>query len=45
MMEKVLLDTDPDIQWIMRENLKKNRLVRMDADWVHSWQVHKGEKS
>jgi hypothetical protein len=45
LMEKWLLDTDPDIQWIMRENLKKNRLVRMDADWVHSRQAHKGEKS
>jgi hypothetical protein len=45
LMEKWLLDTDPDIQWIMRENLKKNRLVRMDEDWVRSWQVRKVEKS
>jgi hypothetical protein len=25
---------DPDIHWIMRQNLKKNRLVKMDAAWV-----------
>ncbi len=45
LMEKWLLNPDPDIQWIMRENLKKNRLALMDTDWVHSWQVRKGEKS
>jgi hypothetical protein len=25
---------DPDIRWILRENLKKNRLAKMDAVWV-----------
>ena len=25
---------DPDIRWIMRENLKKKRLARMDPGWV-----------
>jgi hypothetical protein len=34
LMEKWLADPDKDIRWIMRENLKKNRLVRLDADWV-----------
>jgi hypothetical protein len=34
MGEKWLADPDKDVRWIMRENLKKNRLVRMDADWV-----------
>jgi hypothetical protein len=34
LMEKWLASPDKDIQWIMRENLKKNRLSRMDADWV-----------
>ena len=28
---------DPDIQWVMRENLKKNRLKRMDPEWVDRW--------
>jgi len=45
LMEKWLLVPDPDIQWIMRENLKKNRLRRMDAAWVNFWQVRQGEKS
>lgn len=25
---------DKDVRWIVRENLKKKRLWRMDADWV-----------
>lgn len=36
-MEKWLVNPDKDIQWIMRENLKKDRLVRMDAAWVEYW--------
>jgi hypothetical protein len=35
-MEKWFSSGDKDILWIMRENLKKNRLVRMDADWVEN---------
>jgi hypothetical protein len=38
LMEKWLISSDKDIRWIMRENLKKNRLARMDADWVTNWQ-------
>jgi hypothetical protein len=34
LMEKWLASPDPDIRWIMAENLKKNRLARMDAAWV-----------
>ena len=34
LMEKWLASPDPDIRWIMRENLKKNRLIRMEAAWV-----------
>ncbi len=33
-MEKWLSRSDRDIRWIMKENLKKNRLVRVDAKWV-----------
>jgi hypothetical protein len=33
-MEKWLSSTDKDVRHIMKENLKKNRLVRMDKDWV-----------
>ena len=25
---------DPDVRWLMKENLKKKRLERMDAEWV-----------
>lgn len=35
-MERLARDADPDVRWIMRENLKKNRLLRMDAVWVES---------
>ena len=37
LMERWLVSPDPDVRWIMRENLKKNRLVRMDAAWVARW--------
>ena len=37
-MDKWLANPDPDVRWIMRENLKKNRLARMDAEWVRRWQ-------
>jgi hypothetical protein len=35
-MEKWLVSPDKDIYWIMKENLKKKRLVKMDADWVQA---------
>ncbi|MFN8421260.1 MAG: hypothetical protein U0528_18755 [Anaerolineae bacterium] len=35
-MEKWLASDNKDIRWIMRENLKKNRLLKMDAAWVES---------
>jgi hypothetical protein len=38
LMDKWLADTDKDIRWIMKENLKKNRLARVDAGWVIKWQ-------
>ena len=37
MMERWLASEDGDVQWIMRENLKKTRLARMDAAWVATW--------
>jgi hypothetical protein len=39
-LEKWLVSTDKDIHWIMKENLKKARLARMDADWVRYWREH-----
>ena len=37
-MEEWFPVTDKDIRWIMKENLKKDRLARMDAAWVKKWQ-------
>lgn len=36
-IEKWFFADDPDVVWIMRENLSKSRLTRMDADWVGKW--------
>lgn len=33
-LEKWLKKTDPDIRWILRENLKKQRLIRAYGDWA-----------
>ena len=37
-MEKWFHCPDPDVLWLMRENLKKNRLRRIDPNWVDHWQ-------
>jgi hypothetical protein len=34
MLEKWLDSDDKDLRWIVKENLKKNRIIKMDADWV-----------
>ena len=34
LMEIWLVSGDKDIQWMMKENLKKNRLIKMDETWV-----------
>jgi hypothetical protein len=34
MLQHWLDSHDKDIRWMMKENLKKNRLAKMDADWV-----------
>ncbi len=33
--EKLLLKSDKDILWILKENLKKKRLEKMDKDWTN----------
>ncbi|CAG0994692.1 hypothetical protein ANRL3_03035 [Anaerolineae bacterium] len=38
-MERWFASDDCDIRWIMRENLKKNRLARVDSSWVTKWQA------
>jgi hypothetical protein len=32
--QRLAASTDPDVRWVIRENLKKSRLLRMDPDWV-----------
>ena len=32
--EKLLQKKSKHIKWIMKENLKKNRLIKTDAEWV-----------
>ena len=39
MMEKWLDSQNKDIRWMMKENLKKNRLIKMDADWVKTCNI------
>jgi len=39
LMEKWLTSTDKDISWMMRENLKKNRLLKADPAWTQTWQA------
>jgi len=33
-MQRWFDSDDPDVRWVMKENLKKKRLERMDAKWV-----------
>lgn len=40
LMENWLASSDPDIRWIMRENLTKARLARIDAAWVQTQRAH-----
>jgi len=39
LMERWLKSDDKDVQWVMRENLKKKRLQVMDVVWVEKWQA------
>ncbi len=35
-MEYWAQSADPDVRWVIRENLKKTRLLRLDPAWVNS---------
>jgi hypothetical protein len=37
LMEKWFVCQDPDVIWIMKENLKKKRLQRIDGAWFERW--------
>jgi HEAT repeats len=36
LMDKWLRSKSPDVRWLMKQNLTKNRLLRMDAAWVQA---------
>ncbi len=38
-LEKWAQDPHPDIRWMVKENLKKKRLQRMDAHWVNKFEI------
>lgn len=42
LLEKWFASNDPDVRWMMKENLKKDRLTRMDAAWVAQWRQQLG---
>ena len=44
MMERWFTTDDRDVLWIMKQNLRKKRLERIDADWVRSWQPKLGKR-
>jgi hypothetical protein len=37
LMEQWMTSTDADVAWVMKENLGKNRLSKIDPDWVEKW--------
>ena len=41
-MEAWFSSPDPDVQWMLRQNLKKKRLARLDAAWVARWSQASG---
>lgn len=45
LLEKWLNSQDKDIGWIVKENLKKNRLVKMDVGWVQACNQRLGQVS
>jgi hypothetical protein len=42
-MEAWLVDPAPQVRWIMKQNLGKSRLVRLDAAWVAYWKSELGQ--
>lgn len=42
MMERWIANDDKDVLWVMKENLRKKRLTRMDAQWVATLKARLG---
>ena len=45
LMEKWVGSDDKTVAWIMKENLKKNRLLKMDEEWVSSQLARLGKQN
>ena len=43
LMERWLTSEDRDVRWIMRQNLQKQRLVRIDSAWAAAWLARLGK--
>lgn len=43
MLEKWLATQDPDVRWMLKQNLGKNRLNRLDARWVEACKARLSE--
>ncbi len=41
-MERWLRDEDPDVRWVMKQNLAKKRLEAAGAGWVARWRAELG---
>ncbi|HEX6332515.1 MAG TPA: hypothetical protein VF129_14690 [Actinomycetota bacterium] len=41
-MERWLASDDPDVRWVMKQNLAKKRLAAAGHDWVASWRPKLG---
>jgi hypothetical protein len=41
-MEKWFASVDKDVVWIMKQNLRKDRLARVDPAWVQRWRERLG---
>ena len=41
-MERWIANDDKDVLWVMKENLRKKRLTRMDAQWVATLKARLG---
>ena len=42
MMERWFSSDDKAVLWVMKQNLRKKRLTRMDAEWVERWKIRLG---
>ncbi len=45
LMERWLMSSDANVRGVMKENLKKNRLLRTDKKWVERWNQEIGGPS